>query len=383
MNSLRPCFRGFALTIVVAVALAGGAALAREWKEEDFLHKTGGTHFMVVAGRDWRTAQSVVGSTRFYQVQRGDTFLDLARYYGLGYNELVEANPGVDVWVPPAGQIILLPTEYIIPEVEPRGVVVNIPEMRLYYFHPRHDEQAPLLVTTYPVGLGRDDWKTPQGRFKVRGKTVNPTWVLPESIRAEHRRDGKPAPPFIAGGSPDNPLGKYRVELTLPLYGIHGTNIPWGVGMQVSHGCIRLYPEDIEQLFPVISIGDAGEFVYQPVKIGARNGEIYAEIHKDIYEYTPGPYREAQRLLQKFGWADRIDDQRLRRAIAEQSGVPMLISRDAGSESVIEERFRPRTGQAGPRGGRTQSGTAPNHKGRTEAAPHSAADTPLVDEALN
>jgi L,D-transpeptidase ErfK/SrfK len=328
--------------LIATLVIASSTADARQWTEEDFLHKRGAAHFMIVAGNDWRATQSVVGSTRFYQVQQGDTFLDLARYNGLGYNELVEANPGVDVWIPPPGQVILLPTEFALPDVNPHGVVVNIPEMRLYYFHKRPNEQTPLLVTTYPVGLGRDDWKTPVGTFKVVEKTVNPRWILPESIRAEHRKDGRPAPPFIEGGDPENPLGKYRLRLTLPLYGIHGTDIPWGVGMQVSHGCVRLYPEDIEQLFPLVSVGDPGEFVYQPVKIGARNGEIYAEVHKDIYNLTPGPYREAQRLLQKFGWANRVDDARLRRAITEESGAPILISRDAANDAVVEERFRPR-----------------------------------------
>ena len=335
--------------IVVLAALAASNAGARQWTEDDFLHKTISPHFLVVAANDWRTAQSVVGSTRFYQVQKGDTFLDLARFNGLGYNELVDANPGVDVWIPPPGQIVLLPTSYIIPDVPARGIVVNIPEMRLYYFHPRNSQEVPLLLTTYPVGLGRDEWKTPLGAFRVAEKTVNPIWILPESIRQEHIRDGKPAPKFIAGGDPENPLGKYRLRLRATEahqsggdYGIHGTDIPWGVGMQVSHGCIRLYPEDIEQLYPLVAVQDPVQFVYQPVKIGARNGEIYAEVHKDIYNLTPGPYREAQRLLQKFGWQDRIDNTRLQRAITEQSGVPMIISREAGDDTLVEERFRPR-----------------------------------------
>ena len=205
-------------------------------------------------------------------MQKKDTFLDIARYYDLGYNEIEEANPGVDPWIPPPGQIVLLPTEWVLPDVEYKGLVVNIPEMRLYYFHPA--AQGTVIVNTFPVGLGRDDWRTPSGSFKVVEKTVNPRWVLPESIKAEHRREGKPAPDFIAGGDPDNPLGKYRLRLTLPLYGIHGTDIPWGVGMQVSHGCVRLYPEDIERLFPMVPVGTPGQFIYQPVKVGARDGRV-------------------------------------------------------------------------------------------------------------
>jgi L,D-transpeptidase ErfK/SrfK len=142
-----------------------------------------------------------------------------------------------------------------------KGVVVNIPEMRLYYFHPRKAGE-PQRVTTYPVGLGRDEWRTPKGKFKVLGKTKNPTWVIPESIRQEHIKERNDPRTMIEGGAADNPLGKYRLELTMPGYRIHGTDIPWGVGMQVSHGCVRLYPEDIEQLFPIVPVGTPGEFIY-------------------------------------------------------------------------------------------------------------------------
>src|SRR5438876_1114385 len=160
----------------------------------------------------------------------------------------------------------------------------------------------------------------------IEGKTVNPTWILPESIKEEHRRDGKPAPDFIAGGDPENPLGKYRLELTLPLYGIHGTDIPWGVGMQVSHGCVRLYPEDIERLFPLVSVGAAGEFTYQPVKVGVRGGAVYLETHRDIYGYAPAFYREASVALERARLGARADRDRLLAALEDLSGVPMRIS---------------------------------------------------------
>ena len=163
-------------------------------------------------------------------------------------------------------------------------MIVNIPEMRLYYFQNG-------TVVTYPVGLGRDDWRTPEGSFKIRGKTENPTWVIPESIRAEHIRERDDPRTFIAGGDPENPSGLFRLELTLPLYALHGSNMPWGVGMQVSHGCIRLYNEDIAILFREVQVGTPGEFLYQPVKIGERNGEIFIEVHPDIYATTRQPRR--------------------------------------------------------------------------------------------
>jgi L,D-transpeptidase ErfK/SrfK len=297
---------------------------AARWTEEDFLLKTAQS-YVVVASPDVNRAVTVIGSRRQYAAHKGDTFFDLARYYGLGYNELVEANPGVDEWIPAENKPIELPTEWILPQTEYVGLVVNIPEMRLYYYPPRRADGTQ-MVTTFPVGLGRDDWRTPQGKFKVRGKTLNPTWNIPASIQKERIEKNGYTEKSIAGGSPDNPLGKHRIELTLPMYGIHGTNIPWGVGMQVSHGCIRLYPEDIEQLFPMIPVGTPGQFVYEPVKIGARNGRIYVEVHKDIYGMTPAAFNAARTTLQKYGWQDLVNVDLLVQAIEEESGVPMDIT---------------------------------------------------------
>ena len=144
------------------------------------------------------------------------------------------------------------------------------------------------MVYTFPVGLGRFDWKTPVGTFTVRGKTRNPTWVVPQDIYEEHlERDGE-AEHVVSGDDPDNPLGHYRIELTLPEYAFHGTNVPWGVGMEVSHGCIRLYPEDIERFFNKVKIGTPGMFVYQPVKFGWRGDSLYVEVHDDLYGMYAG-----------------------------------------------------------------------------------------------
>ena len=218
-----------------------------------------------------------------------------------------------------------MPTAWVLPQVPYQGVVVNIPEMRLYYFHPRKGD-GQMLVTTYPVGLGRDEWRTPKGKFKVQGKTVNPTWVIPDSIREEHIRERGDHRTMIKGGEPDNPLGKYRLELTMPGYRIHGTDIPWGVGMQVSHGCVRLYPEDIEALYPVVPVGAPGEFIYQPAKIGARDGRIYAEISPDIYTLVPGMFSEARRIVEQLGWQDKVDWTKLEKAVEAQNGVPVDIT---------------------------------------------------------
>jgi L,D-transpeptidase ErfK/SrfK len=328
--------------IVCAWAASAAAEELQKYTEADFYLKNRMfPPYVVVSSSDSGTARSIVGNTRFYQVRKGDTFLDLARFYGLGYNEIELANPGVDPWVPPDGQTVVLPTEWVLPQAAYMGVVINIPEMRVYYFHPKN-KTGPQLVSTYPVGLGRDDWRTPQGKFKIIGKTENPIWIIPESIRKERIREKGFSEEQVAGGDPENPLGKYRLELSMPDYRIHGTNIPWGVGMQVSHGCVRLYPEDIQQLYGMVRVGDPGEFVYQPVKVGARAGRIFVQVHPDIYRLTPGPYREARRILDELGWTNRVDLRRVQRAVEEQSGVPLDVTAGArASDEMPEEVLHP------------------------------------------
>lgn len=336
--------------VALVLGLIGAASAwgqTSRWTEEVFQRKPLGRPYIAAPGNDPRRASTVIGSLRYYQVQPKDTFLDIARYYDLGANELEDANPNIDPWLPPVGQPILLPTMWVLPDAEYCGLVVNIPEMRVYHFRPAG--AGGVVVTTYPVGLGRDDWKTPTGKFTVVEKTVNPRWVLPESIKEEHRRDNRPAPDFIPGGHPDNPLGKYRLRLSLPLYGIHGTNIPWGVGMQVSHGCVRLYPEDIEHLFPLVAVGTPGEFVYQPVKVGVRDGRVYLEVHKDIYDHTVALHREARRVIEKFGVAAWVDQEKVKQVVLEQSGVPTDVTLAAaeGRESRLgssREQTRPAPG---------------------------------------
>lgn len=316
--------------LVLALAMAPVSAIEEpkapslRYSEEDFLRKASvDVSYNYSIGDDFQSDRSVIGSRRFYVPQEGDTFLDVARFYGLGYNEIEQANPGVDPWLPEHSHSILLPTEWVLPHSGGSGVVVNIPEMRLYYFF---EKDGVSRVATYPVGLGRDDWRTPKGAFKIQGKTENPRWVIPESIRQERIREKGLSEAFIEGGDPRNPLGKYRLELTMPGYRIHGTNKTYGVGMQVSHGCVRLYPEDIERLFSMVRVGTPGEFIYQPVKVGARNGRIYVEVHRDIYTLIPGLYTEAMRLLRERGWVAYVDQKVLEQTVEEQRGVPVDVT---------------------------------------------------------
>lgn len=316
---------------------------AHAWDEETFFSQKRliAHSFVLPQGRNDLEVQTVVGSPREYIIQPKDTLLDIARYFGLGYNEIIGAHPKMDPWLPPAGEAMVIPTFWVLPKSGYEGIVVNIPEMRLYYFPPLERGLSNRIVITLPVGLGREDWPTPRTKFRIRGKTVNPTWVLPESIRKERIREKGWSETMIPGGSPDNPLGKYRFELTFPAaigaYAIHGTNNPWAVGRLVTHGCIRLYPEDIEQFFDVIRVGSPGEFVYQPVKIGMLYGKVYVEVHEDIYNLIPDMWGEAQRVVSESGWENRVDQSLLMRALMEKSGVPVDVTK-VGREELYNER---------------------------------------------
>jgi len=313
--------------VVVLAALA--SSVRADYPEETFFNKRFPSFTIPTPSSGGPSP--IIGDVRLYRVRKGDTLMEVARLYGLGYNEIVDANPGLDPWVPPPGATVLLPMEWILPCCTYRGIVVNIPEMRLFYYTP--GGPGTTVVQTYPVGLGRDDWQTPSGRFTVNGKTVNPQWNIPESIRQEHIVERGDPRTFIPGGAPDNPLGKYRLELTLPMYRIHGTDIPWGVGMQVSHGCVRLYPEDIEHLFPQVPIGTPGEFIYQTIKVGRRGDGAYVEAHEDIYGKTPAIYSKAITELSRRG-VSGVDSRKLEAGLDEGGGMPFVVTGASGESAA-------------------------------------------------
>jgi len=333
-----------ALCLVVFGLMACLPAAVFAWQEPDFVHRRVVTYpFTPPQGSGDLQAQTIIGTPRDYIFQEKDTILDIARYFDLGYNELHEAYPGVDPWIPPKGRTMTAPTFWVLPSPPYQGVVINIPEMRLYYFPSSTRGLSQQAVITFPVGLGREEWPTPQVEFRVRGKTVNPTWVIPESIKKERIEEKGWTENFIPGGHPDNPLGAYRIELTLPIrgsYAIHGTNNPWAVGRLVTHGCIRLYPEDIKQFFSMIRPGTKGEFIYEPVKVGVLDGKVYVEVHKDIYSFIPDLRDEARRVLEEAGLGSLVDTRLLAVALRERSGVPVNVTR----------RERRRTGLASQEG---------------------------------
>ncbi len=222
----------------------------------------------------------VIGSVDYVYAKYEDTLVDIAREWGLGYEEIVRANSDLDPWLPGAGAKVILPTQYVLPQAPREGIVVNISEMRLYYY-PESGENELRQVVTYPISVGRVDWMTPLGLTKIVKKRKDPTWRPPASIRQEHAANGDPLPEVVPPG-PDNPLGKFALNLGIPGYLIHGTNRPAGVGMQVTHGCIRLYPENIETLFKSVDVGVKVRLVDQPYKVGWLNGELYLEAHEAL-----------------------------------------------------------------------------------------------------
>jgi len=230
--------------------------------------------------------QSVVGDPQVVEVEGDNTLSDLARAYGLGYDEIIAANPGVDPWLPGVGTRVLLPTQYVLPSVR-EGVVLNIASKRLFYFPPADGAEA-AVVYTFPVGIGRVGWETPVGTSVVTAKAKDPSWYVPWSVQQEHAEMGDPLPAVVPPG-PDNPLGAYVLKLDMPGYLIHGTNQPYGVGMRVSHGCVRLYPENIEFLFPEVPVGTPVTIINEPFMLGERDGELFFEAHAPLEDDAVDP----------------------------------------------------------------------------------------------
>ena len=270
----------------------------------------------------------------FTYAKQEDTLLDIAREYNIGQNEIVLVNPTVDRWMPGTKAQILIPKNRILPDTPRSGLTLNLPEYRLYYFS--KDKQT---VTTHPVSIGRQDWNTPLGKTKIVTKKKDPSWTPPVSIKKEHAEKGEILPDVVPAG-PDNPLGLFAIRLGIPGYLIHGTNKPYGVGMRVSHGCVRMYPEDIEKLFPEVNVGLPVYIVNQPVKIGWFNKKIYIEVHPQLegeelayevlYEQTMELIKEAFFKRYKLEWANQsnlvINAKALRLALQQKDGLPVAIT---------------------------------------------------------
>ena len=275
-----------------------------------------------VDSRTQTASRTVIGSKRYHIVKDGETLLDLARQYDLGYNEIVLANPNLDPWVPDVGALVVIPQERIIPDAPDNGIVINVPEMRLYYFFSANGKKK---VKTYPLGLGREGASTPVGVFRISSIEKNPTWDIPASIRRE-----RPELPAAIPPGPENPLGTHWLRLSNTSYGIHGTHMPLGVGRRVSHGCIRLYPEDIVKLASSVKIGTPVRILKQTVKFGFNEGSIYVEVEEPLKKASEkkSMLKYAVDNLRKQNLLGRIDMNALQKAINDPRGFPVKISKN-------------------------------------------------------
>jgi L,D-transpeptidase ErfK/SrfK len=287
------------LVIILAVSLFSGSSFAAD-------------------AYTFSDSSTIIGSVITYKTKGGESLIELARRFGLGYNEITEANPGLDPFIPGDGVTITVPTAWVLPDMSSYdGIVINLSEMRLYYF-PKHKKTS--YVVSFPIGIGSEGKETPEGTFKIVEKTVTPSWYVPESILEE-----KPELPRVVPPGPDNPLGTHAMRLSERTVLIHGTNRPYAVGRKASHGCIRMYPEDIPRLFEMVPKNSKVTIVRQPVKVGRINNRVYVEIHKDK-ELNINYFDETVRLLRKkeiFQYADR---ERMLVALKEKKGFPVDIS---------------------------------------------------------
>lgn len=294
-----------------AIALGLGTLLAtgvlaeeREWPRGHFpLPDTG----------------SVIGENYTVTVQEGDTLVDLARQHNVGYEEIRMANPEVSIWAPFPGTEVTIPNRHILPDAEREGIVINLSEMRLYYY------SAPGMVESYPISVGRDGFATPVGVTRTTVKVKDPHWSPPRSMRAEAAARGEP-PPAVVPPGPDNPLGRHAILLGIPSYLIHGTNQPDGVGMRVSRGCIRMFPEDIESLYERVPSGTRVNIIDQPFKAGwAADGSLYAQSFPPLEENEGSfePLLNAMETVARVFGDERppVDYARLRQLVEQPDGL--------------------------------------------------------------
>jgi L,D-transpeptidase ErfK/SrfK len=291
----------------------------------------------------------IVGEISTTEAVHEDTIIDIARRYNVGFTEIVSANPNADRWLLKEGTKITLPTRYILPRVPREGIVVNSPEMRLYYFPPAIAGQAKKLIT-HPVSVGRTDWGTPLGITKILAKIVDPVWNPPESIRKAEALEGNILPKVVPAG-PDNPLGKYAMRLAVGggSYLIHGTDKrkEMGIGLQVTHGCMRMYSEDIENLFKQVPVNMKVNLIDQPVKLGWWSDILFIEVTTPLEqdlglkEDEELPQEELEEIIQNKlrplvlekvkSESERrmftVNPSALKRAIEEHNGIPVAISR--------------------------------------------------------
>ena len=279
--------------------------------------------------------QDMVGDLAVIETRENDTLSDIARHFGLGYNDISNANPTISPWTPKTGSRVLLPIQFILPDAPHKGIVLNLANMRLFYY-PRQQRDK---VFTYPIGIGRQGWNTPMGSTTIVAKRANPTWVVPESIQQEHIEKGDILPNVVPSG-PNNPLGLYAMQLGFPSYLIHGTNKPYGIGMQISHGCVQLYPEDIEVLFKNASIGLPVKIIHQPYLVAWHQNTLYLEANKPLQKWAHEQPKLKKQLLKQLKAISSkrnvsVDWEKVNDVIKKSSGIPTPILTNSPDETTL------------------------------------------------
>jgi L,D-transpeptidase ErfK/SrfK len=286
----------------------------------------------------------LIGIVQVTKASKEDTLSDIARRFNVGYEEIVRANPKIDPWLPGEGREIIVPTQQLLPNAPREGVVINVAAMRLYYF-PKRQPGAKQVVYTHPIGIGKVGWATPEGTTRVVRKAKDPTWRPGPGVRAEHKKNGEILPAVVPPG-PDNPLGTRAMYLGWPQYLIHGTNKPYGVGLRSSHGCIRMYPEDVEMIYEYVQTGEKVTVVNQPFVFGWHAGQLYMQAF-DVLEDDPRNWQKAQKSLLSRSLAKRIQRELkvrnetvnwelISKFTHDPRGIPVSVSRaDASIEAIV------------------------------------------------
>jgi L,D-transpeptidase ErfK/SrfK len=283
-------------------------------------HQTIATHEFPLS-----KGQEIVGAIAAVNTKENDTLSDIARHFGLGYNDISIANPSIEPWTPKSNSRVLLPLRFIVPDAPRKGIVLNLANMRMFYY----PKNQPNKLFTYPIGIGRQGWNTPMGVTRIADKKANPTWAVPESIQREHAEKGAPLPKVVRSG-PDNPLGYYAMHLGFPGYLIHGTNKPYGIGMQISHGCVQLYPEDIKDLFNKASVGMEVRITHQPYLTAWDNKMLYLEAHEPLEKWSRSKAQLKKQLLKKLSKIASaanisVDWKKVDRVVDRSDGIPTPI----------------------------------------------------------
>lgn len=274
---------------------------------------------------------NVVGALSMTTVPPDARALDVGMAYDQGYYDLKIANPGIDMLRRNSSAEVVVPSQYVLPDSPHEGIVVNIPEMRLYYY-PKPEAGRPRVVVTHPISIGREDWTTPHGVTKVVSKIKDPVWVPPESIKREHLRDWGEKLPNVVPAGPDNPMGQFALKLGISGYYIHGTDQEKieGIGMRVTHGCIRMFPKDIASLFSEVDVGTPVRIINQPIKVGRLNGALYLEAHPHLEEDPSATTDQSDNVVNQLiglvgNSGSEVDWGRVRSAVSMRSGIPMGI----------------------------------------------------------